>query len=122
MKAGGKRFRRRSRGASLLEALEAHLQTKDDAAWYAERLERLGVVMFGELWETDKPKFTAQNQKRSGLEPATGTARCTGPCGRPPGTPHRDVPTTELRLIVQTQLRSFTSSASPRLLGEKVFL
>ena len=65
MRSGVKKLQRRSRGVSALELLEAHLKTPDEAAWYAERLERLGTVMFGELWRSDAPQPESANTETS---------------------------------------------------------
>lgn len=37
---------------SPLEQITEHLGTQDDAAWYAERLDILGRLMFPEQWES----------------------------------------------------------------------
>ncbi len=46
---------------SALDRLEAGLQTQDEAAWYAERLERLGRLLFGDLWDAN-PRESAQRK------------------------------------------------------------
>lgn len=46
----------RNRDLSALARLEAGLQTQDEAAWYAERIERLGRLMFGDSWRTEERK------------------------------------------------------------------
>lgn len=49
-----RKWKHRHQPLSALELLRAHLETPDEAAWYAEQLERLGRIMFGDLWD-DKP-------------------------------------------------------------------
>jgi hypothetical protein len=41
--------------------LEAGLQTPDEAAWYAERHERLGRALFGDLWDSEETESPKQN-------------------------------------------------------------
>jgi hypothetical protein len=43
-----------------MELLAAHLVVPDESAWYAERLEQLGQVMFGDLWNNDVPQPTSK--------------------------------------------------------------
>ena len=53
----------RPRGYRAVEQLEAGLNTKDEASWYAERLEQLGQVIFGDLWRTDVAKNASDRKK-----------------------------------------------------------
>jgi hypothetical protein len=48
---------------NALERLTERAETKDET-WYAERLERLGRAIFGELWD-DHPE--APVEEREGL-------------------------------------------------------
>lgn len=102
MRFAPKKFSRRGRGANAFELLAAHLKVTDDAAYYAERLERLGRAMFGELWETEKSPPPGQPQAASGI------VRCAGPCGGRP--PRRDVPTSAPQ---STKPRSANGRANP---------
>ena len=54
---------RRPRSTSVWDLLEAHSQTIDEAAWYAERLERLGRAMFGDLWDSEKSQPQTEMKK-----------------------------------------------------------
>lgn len=54
---------RRPRESSALAVLETCLNTPDEAAWYAERLQRLGKAIFGDLWESDKSAAAREPQK-----------------------------------------------------------
>lgn len=45
---------RRREPLSAMQQLEASLETMDEVAWYAERIEQLGMIMFGGLWNTEK--------------------------------------------------------------------
>lgn len=56
------RFRREPLRA--VDLLEARLKIKDDA-WYAARLERLGRVIFGDLWDPGAPKAASENTEPS---------------------------------------------------------
>lgn len=38
-----------------LEQVSEHLESDDESAWYAERLEILGKIMFGDLWKPQEP-------------------------------------------------------------------
>jgi hypothetical protein len=69
MRASRKTFRSRRRGETAMEFLAAHLVIPDEAAWYAARLERLGQVMFGDLWNNDVPQPTSKPETKT--EPKT---------------------------------------------------
>jgi hypothetical protein len=62
MKAHRKTIRR-PQPLSAMQVLEAHLETKDEAAWYAERIEQLGRVLFGELWRSGESKAASENRE-----------------------------------------------------------
>jgi hypothetical protein len=50
---------------SAVGRLESGLQLPDEAAWYAERHERLGRALFGDLWDSEETESPKQN---NGLE------------------------------------------------------
>ena len=58
-----RRIQGRESGSSAMQVLEAHLNNQDEAAWYAERIERLGKVIFGDLWESDKSEAVRKQQE-----------------------------------------------------------
>jgi hypothetical protein len=62
MNATRRRARRKPR-SSVAELLAAGLETKDDSAWYAQRIELLGRAIFGDLWDVDEPKTSTQNRE-----------------------------------------------------------
>lgn len=55
-------IRQRDTRMTPLEHLESGLQTPDEAAWYAERCERLGRALFGDLWDSEKTESAQTNQ------------------------------------------------------------
>jgi hypothetical protein len=88
MKSSRKTLRRRRRGETAMELLAAYLIVPDEAARYAERIERLGQAIFGELWRSDET-----NSESEALDPAgcehLGTARDPGRIEeRLPESPH----------------------------------
>ena len=52
----------RSDRSSALERLGRRLDTRNEAASYAARLELLGRTMFGALWDSEEPKTDKENQ------------------------------------------------------------
>jgi hypothetical protein len=50
------RLLRHPQALAAVDQLEAGLHTQDEASWYAERLERLGRILFGDLWDTEARK------------------------------------------------------------------
>jgi hypothetical protein len=68
VKAKRKPLRQRSSGTNAFEMLAVHLKVTDDAAWYAERLERLGTAMFGELWRSDESNSESEALDTAGCE------------------------------------------------------
>lgn len=58
----------RTEHPSVFAVLKSHLEeARDDAAWYAQRMEALGRVLFGDLWEEEK--LEARNQSMNSHEP-----------------------------------------------------
>lgn len=53
----------RQKRANALEVLQTALETPDEAAWYAQRLELLGRAIFGDLWESDKAEAAGKNRE-----------------------------------------------------------
>lgn len=41
---------------TAMQFLEAQLEAPTEAEWHATRLERLGRVIFGDLWDSNEPK------------------------------------------------------------------
>lgn len=75
------RIIRRREPQTAMQLLGEHLNTRDEAAWYAERIERLGRAMFGDLWDSEKAKSANQTSEQrdcsGGLRPSpfVGTHR-----------------------------------------------
>lgn len=61
--------RRSGRGQSAMELVAARLIVPDEAARYAERIERLGQAMFGELWQVEKDAAQNPTRNRTDYEP-----------------------------------------------------
>ena len=53
--------KRRSDRFNALERIEQRLGTYNQAARYAERIERLGQVMFGDLWRPKESEMPPEN-------------------------------------------------------------
>ena len=56
--------KRRSDQLNALKRLEQRLGEDHEAAWYAERLERLGQVMFGDLWRDKAEEETKESNEQ----------------------------------------------------------
>lgn len=48
---------------TAMQFLEAQLEAPTEAEWYAARLECLGRVMFGDLWDSNEPKAARQQSE-----------------------------------------------------------
>ena len=59
---------RRTRCGSAFELLERQFQSQRGTVWYAERIEQLGVALFGELWREEELPTETQNQTKSNHE------------------------------------------------------
>lgn len=52
--------RKKVHQSTALQRLAELLETKDEAAWYAARIDRLGRAVFGDLWKPAECEATKE--------------------------------------------------------------